>query len=148
MNNTYILIVGDTTHFDTLYQYGSVGSTIYATNMHRVLLCFFVFISSVFTRFCCTLVHIHHSCFKGTESVLRMSQCEWNNLNSLRSFGRGNINIYLHFMSLLPIDETQVLKILPRVKPGPTYSTYSIPWLLMTWRRKEPGHQQPWCWPS
>ena len=22
----------------------------------------------------------------------------------------------------------------------------SIPWLLMTWRHKEPGHQQPWYW--
>ena len=24
----------------------------------------------------------------------------------------------------------------------------SIPWLLMTRWRKEPGHQQPWYWPS
>ena len=23
-----------------------------------------------------------------------------------------------------------------------------MPWLLMTWRRKSPGHQQPWYWPS
>ena len=38
-------------------------------------------------------------------------------------FFRGNINIYLHFMSLLHIDKTQVLKILPQVRPGPTYST-------------------------
>ena len=45
-------------------------------------------------------------------------------LNSLRAkFCRGNINIYLHFMSLLHIDMTQVLKILPQVTPGPTYST-------------------------
>ena len=22
----------------------------------------------------------------------------------------------------------------------------SIPWLLMPWQRKEPGHQQPWYW--
>ena len=35
-------------------------------------------------------------------------------LNPLRAkFFRGNINIYLHFMSLLHIDMTQVLKILP-----------------------------------
>ena len=51
-------------------------------------------------------------------------------------------------MSLLHIDITQVLKILPQVRPGPTYSTLSISWLLMSWRRKEPGHQQPWYWPS
>ena len=28
-------------------------------------------------------------------------------------------------------------------------ATYSISWVLMSWRRKEPGHQQPWyllCW--
>ena len=56
---------------------------------------------------------------------------------------RWNINIYLHFMSLLNIDMTQVLKILPQVRPRPTYSTKSISWLLMSWRRKEPGHQQP-----
>ena len=38
-------------------------------------------------------------------------------------FFRGNINIYLHFMSLPHIDMTQVLKILPQVRPGLTYST-------------------------
>ena len=70
-------------------------------------------------------------------------------INPLRAkFFRGNINIYLHFMSLLHIDQTQVLKILPRVRPGPTYTTLSISWLLMSWRRKEPGHQQPWYWRS
>ena len=63
-------------------------------------------------------------------------------------FFRGHINIYLHFMSLLHSDMTHVLNILPRVRPGPTYSQWSISWLLMSWRRKEPGHQQPWYWPS
>ena len=24
----------------------------------------------------------------------------------------------------------------------------SMPWLLMSWRREAPGHQQPWHWPS
>ena len=44
-------------------------------------------------------------------------------VNSLSvKFCRGNINMYLHFISLLHIDMTQVLKILPQVKPGPTYS--------------------------
>ena len=37
----------------------------------------------------------------------------------LAKFFRGNINIYLHFMSLLHIDMTEVVKIL---RPGPTYS--------------------------
>ena len=44
-------------------------------------------------------------------------------INPLRAkFFRGNINIYLHFMSFLHIDMTQVLKILPQVREGPTYS--------------------------
>ena len=70
-------------------------------------------------------------------------------LNPLHAkFVRENINIYSHFMSLLHIDMTHVLKIHPQVRPGPTYSTWPISWLLMSWRRKEPGHQQPWYWPS
>ena len=70
-------------------------------------------------------------------------------VNPLRAkFFRGSINIYLHFMSFLHIDLTQVLKILPQVREGPTYSIYSISWLLMSWWRKEPGHQQPWHWCS
>ena len=47
-------------------------------------------------------------------------------INPLRAkFFWGNINIYLHifFMSFLHIDLTQVLKILPQVRPGPIYST-------------------------
>ena len=35
---------------------------------------------------------------------------------------RGIIYIYLYFMSLLHIDMTHILKILPQVRPGPTYS--------------------------
>ena len=40
--------------------------------------------------------------------------------------------MYLHFISLLHIDKAQVLKIIPQVRPGPTYSTLSISWLLMS----------------
>ena len=37
-------------------------------------------------------------------------------INPLRAkFFRGNINMYLHFVSFLHIDMTQVLKILPRI---------------------------------
>ena len=70
-------------------------------------------------------------------------------LNPLHAkFFRGNKNIHLHLMTFPHIDMTQVLQILPQVRPGPTYSTQSISLLLMPWRRKEPGHQQPWYWPS
>ena len=44
-------------------------------------------------------------------------------INPLRAkFFRRNINIYLHFMSFLHIDLTQVLKILPQVREALTYS--------------------------
>ena len=45
-------------------------------------------------------------------------------VNPLRAkFFRGNINIYLHFISLLHIDMAQVLKILSQARPGLAYST-------------------------
>ena len=70
-------------------------------------------------------------------------------LNPLRpKIFRGNINIYSHFVSFIHIGMTQILKILPQVRGWPIYSKYSISWLLMSWRRKEPGHQQPCYWPS
>ena len=61
-------------------------------------------------------------------------------LNSLRAkFFRGNINMYLHFKSFLHTDMPKIIEILPRI---------SRSWLLMSWWRKEPGHQQPWYSPS
>ena len=45
-------------------------------------------------------------------------------LNPLRAkFLRENINIYLHFMSFLHTNKTQVVEISPRVRQGPAYST-------------------------
>ena len=45
-------------------------------------------------------------------------------LNPLRAtFFRGNINIYLHFVSFLHTDTTQVVEILPEIRQEPTYST-------------------------
>ena len=32
--------------------------------------------------------------------------------------------------------------------PTAIYRAYTVSWLLMSWRRKEPRHQQPWYWPS
>ena len=70
-------------------------------------------------------------------------------INPLRArFFRGNINIYLHLVSFVHIDITQVIEILPQIRQWPTYTTYSISWLLMSWPRKEPGHQQPLYWPT
>ena len=45
-------------------------------------------------------------------------------LNPLRAkFFRGNINIYLHFVSFIHTDATQVVKTLPQIRQEPTYST-------------------------
>ena len=83
----------------------------------------------------CLLLHWSHECSSGDQT----SKCLINPLRA--KFFRGNINIYSHFVSFLHIDMTQVVEILPQVRQEPTYSTQSISWLLMSWRRKEPGHQ-------
>ena len=45
-------------------------------------------------------------------------------INPLRAiFFRENINIYLHFVSFLHINKTQVAEIPPQVRQGPAYST-------------------------
>ena len=45
-------------------------------------------------------------------------------LNPLHAkFYRGNINIYLHFVSFLHIDIMQVVDIFPQIRQEPTYST-------------------------
>ena len=59
-----------------------------------------------------------------------------------------NMKLYLHFVSLLNIEMAQVIEIFPCERQGPVYPAKSISWLLMTWRRKEPGHHQPLYWPS
>ena len=44
--------------------------------------------------------------------------------NPLRAkFFRVNINMYLHSMSFLRINKTQVVEIPPRVRQGPAYTT-------------------------
>ena len=49
-------------------------------------------------------------------------------------------------MSFLHTDIMQVVEILPQVRQEFAYSTQSVSWVLMSWRRKEPRHQQPWYW--
>ena len=58
----------------------------------------------------------------------------------------GNLRIYLHSLSFLHTDAAHVVGVFP---PGrQVYPAQSVLWLLMTWRLKEPGHQEPWHWPS
>ena len=48
-------------------------------------------------------------------------------VNPLRAkFFRGNINIYLHFVSFLHFGTTQVVEILPQIRQEPTYSSFYI----------------------
>ena len=51
-----------------------------------------------------------------------------------------NRKMYLQFITFLHTDITQVVEILSHVRQELTYSTHSILCVLMSWRRKEPGH--------
>ena len=51
-----------------------------------------------------------------------------------------NIKIHLYFPSFLNTEETQVVEILRHGRQGPVSPTYSLPWLLVPWQCKEPGH--------
>ena len=52
------------------------------------------------------------------------ASCLWGVLNPLHAkFFRGNINIYLHFMSFLRTNKTQIVEVPPRIREGPVYST-------------------------
>ena len=63
----------------------------------------------------------YHQLFFMTSSG---QQEEQELINPLRAkFFRGNINIYLHFVSFLHIDMAQVVEIFPQVRQEPTYST-------------------------
>ena len=57
-----------------------------------------------------------------------------------------NFKMYLRFLSFPNTDMTQTGEMFPLGRQRPGCPTESIPWLLMSWRRKEPGHQQPWYW--
>ena len=83
------------------------------------------------------------------------NSCEWvvtivNELDShtmlemlIYLFFWDNRNMYIcifHFLSFLNGEMVQIVEILPQWKRWPNYCTYSISWLLMPWRCKEPGH--------
>ena len=58
-------------------------------------------------------------CFSQNKDLSTVCNISLFNPLCAKSF-RHNINIYLHFMSLLHIDMTLVLKIIPQARPGPT----------------------------
>ena len=58
----------------------------------------------------------------------------------------GNNFIYFQFHSNTKM--ARIVEILLRGKQPSVYPAWPITWLLMTWRRKEPGHHQPCYWPT
>ena len=71
--------------------------------------------------------------------------------NRLRAkFFIENKSIFLHLLSFHHIDSTHVVEMFDQVRQELLHiSTYPISWVRMSWRRKEPVHQQPWyliCW--
>ena len=48
--------------------------------------------------------------------------------------------MYIQFISFLHTEMAEIPEILHHVRQKPTLSILQ---LLMTWQRKEPGHQQP-----
>ena len=100
----------------------------------------------------CTLCYEHNGDkaeieHDGRHSWLQVMMSCVRCINPLHAkFFRGNKNIYLHFMSILYIDMTQVIGIFPHERPRLVFFTWTISWLLMTWKCKEPRHHQPWYW--
>ena len=73
---------------------------------------------------------------------LKFNICVRCDMAFIEPMHRNKSNItYLHWF-ILGCSELTLLML----KLQYSGSTRSIPWLLMTWRRKEPGHQQPWYW--
>ena len=68
-------------------------------------------------------------------------------LHMMISFG-GTIKSNCIFYQFSTLRLQRYFQLLPLEIQRPDYPTESIPWLLMTWLHKEPGHQQPWYWPS
>ena len=59
-----------------------------------------------------------------------------------------NINMYLPFISFSDAETSEIDELYSQGRQEYDYFSLSISWLLMTWRRQEPGHHQPWYWPS
>ena len=68
-----------------------------------------------------------HLIFLNSVGTCSSSKGSWNKekyINPLHAkFFRGNINIYLYFVSFLHIDTTRVVEILPAIRQESTYST-------------------------
>ena len=73
---------------------------------------------------CCHATSHHlNQHWQRSQTKYGMTCPQWVSSPLCAKFFRGNINIYLHFMSFLHIYMTQVVEILPQARRGPTYST-------------------------
>ena len=101
---------------------------------------------------------IHHllvSCQSCCFLVPAQGHCLWRRIvkgcstHVVWKFVLGMIKIYVHFsINCQHRDGTCAWSSpLYKTKKGWfIYPIYSIPWFLMSWQLKEPGHRQPWYW--
>ena len=64
-------------------------------------------------------------------------------VNPCAEYISGKIKIHLHFLIFLKTETVQVFQITTHRWQG-----HFIPWLVMSWLRASPGHQQPQYWTS
>ena len=84
-----------------------------------------------------TLHQVHHKIYR--QLILR--RC-WCHQAKLFRWDTSTIDITPQCWH----DSGIVVEILPPVRQEFAYSTQSVSWVLMSWRRKDQGHQHPWYW--
>ena len=84
------------------------------------------------------------SMYSSTSFLYQTLLFNYGRRDSLRYLTRFIVSQVLRWQSnQLMITLTQIVEILPHGGQGLVYLTHLIPWLLVAWRRKEPGQ-----WPS
>ena len=91
-------------------------------------------------------IFMHPFCISSSNLVIMkanfFSVFDW--YQPCAEFISGNIKSYFYFPSFLNPEMAHIVEICPCRRQRPVYRALSIPWLLMSWRHKEPGHQHSW----
>ena len=103
-----------------------------------VVLCFVVVMQSFMMNSHEVFIHIHQGCFAGTGAIVRLPQCQWS-----KPDGYGKIS-----QCITTTKHSKAKTVCIFLGIYCIYPTEPIPCLMLAWRRKEPGQQQPWYWPS
>ena len=74
-------------------------------------------------KWCDNVIYITTFIFRYNAVVTFLKHADKRCLQLIARLFKGNVNIYLHSISLCHIDTTLVVEILPHVRQGPTYST-------------------------